>query len=274
MARLSTKGALGTRTLRRYATAVIIAHRFPGEALPAVLVARPNRFLALCRLGGRTVEAHVPDRGRCLDLLVEGREVALVEAGFRPQASGLRERRTKFTAVLARSSQGTWVSLDPAGAPRLVEAALRLGLLPSLAGWQVERREVTVKSRRYAGRIDLLLSPEARGLRPEAASLFCEVKSVGAQRSSVALFPDAPTLRGARHLALLAALSRKGQRCALVFCAQRGDVRAVAPDAAIDPEFAAALRRAARAGVQVAALRCAATLVGMELHGEIPVLLG
>ena len=256
---------------------MIIAHRFPGEALPAVLVARPNRFLALCRLGRRTVEAHVPDRGRCLDLLVPGRTVALVEAGkggFGLRASGFRQRRTNFTAVLAQSSQGTWVSLDPAGAPRLVEAALRLGLLPSLSGWQVIGREVTVKSRRYSGRIDLLLSrPEARSPPPEAASLLCEVKSVGAERGGVALFPDAPTLRGARHLALLAALSRKGSRCAVVFCAQRGDVRAVAPDQAIDPDFAAALRRAGKAGVRIAALRCAATLAGMELHGEIPVLL-
>ena len=254
---------------------VIIAHRFPGEALPAVLVARPNRFLALCRLGRRTVEAHVPDRGRCLDLLVVGRKVALVASGLRPQASGLRQRRTKFTAVLAQSSQGTWVSLDPAGAPRLVEAALRLDLLPSLAGWQVLRREVTVKSRQLTGRIDLLLfQPEVRSLTPEASSLLCEIKSVGAQRDGVALFPDAPTLRGVRHLKLLAALSRKGQRCAVVFCAQRGDVRAVAPDLDIDPEFAAALRRAARAGVQLAALRCAASFEGMKLHGEIPVLLG
>lgn len=256
---------------------VIIAHRFSGEALPAVLVARPNRFLALCRLGRRTVEAHVPDRGRCLDLLVPGRTVALVEVGkggFGLRASGFKQRRTSFTAVLAQSSQGTWVSLDPAGAPRLVEAALRLGLLPSLAGWQVVRREVTVKSRQLTGRIDLLLSlPDARGLQPEAASLLCEVKSVGAQRDGIALFPDAPTLRGARHLALLAALSRKGSRCAVVFCAQRGDVRAVAPDQAIDPDFAAALRRAAKAGVRLAALRCAASLAGMELHGEIPVLL-
>ena len=243
---------------------MIVAHRWPGEALPALLVARPNRFLALCKLGRRTVEAHVPDRGRCLDLLVPGRTVALVAA-----RAGLIPRRTQFTAVLAQSGAGTWVSLDPAGAPRLVEEALRRDLLPSLAGLRVVRREVTVATRRFAGRIDLLLAPPAS---PEAGT-FCEVKSVGAQRDGIALFPDAPTLRGARHLALLAALARRGSACAIVFCAQRGDVRAVAPDVAIDPSFASALRRAARAGVKIAALRCSAGLAGMKLHGEIPVLL-
>ena len=238
---------------------MILPHRWPGEAVEAVLVARPNKFLAVCRMGRRTVEAHVPDRGRCLDLLVPGRGIALVAA-----AGPLR--RTKYTAVLARSGEGTWVSLDPAGAPRLVEAALRRNLLASLEGFQVRRREVTISARRLKGRIDLLLGDAA------GASLLCEVKSVGAQRDRIALFPDAPTLRGVRHLALLAALARKGQPCALVFCAQRGDVRAVAPDREIDPAFAAALRRAGRAGVRISALRCSARLEGMVLDQEIPVL--
>jgi sugar fermentation stimulation protein A len=86
------------------------------------LIARPNRFLALCRMGRKTVEAHVPDRGRCLDLLVPGRELALVAARG-------PLRRTRYTALLARSGSGTWVSLDPAGAPRLVVAALESGAL-------------------------------------------------------------------------------------------------------------------------------------------------
>lgn len=248
---------------------MLVPHRWPGEARSAVLVARPNKFLAICRLGRRTVEAHVPDRGRCLDLLLPGREVALLEV---PEAAeptrGVRPRRTRFTAILARSGSGAWVCLDPAGAPRLVEEALRRGLLPSLSGLQVTRREVTLSSRRHKGRIDLVLAPP---LAPEQ-TLFCEVKSVGAQRDGTALFPDAPTLRGARHLSLLAALSRKGQGCAVVFCAQRGDVRAVAPDREIDPAFAAALRRAGKAGVRIAALRCSAHAGGMEPEIEIPVL--
>jgi len=113
-------------------------------------------------------------------------------------------------------------------------------------------------------RIDLLLEP---------GEVLCEVKSVGAAREGVALFPDAPTERGLRHLLLLSRLARRGRNCAMVFCAQRGDVRAVAPDQAIDPDFARALRRAASAGVRVAALRCAAHPEGMKLDGEIPVLL-
>jgi sugar fermentation stimulation protein A len=230
---------------------VLIPHRWPGAARSAVLVERPNRFLAVCKLGRRTVEAHVPDRGRCLDLLVPGREVAVVEARG-------PLRRTSYTALLARSGSGAWVSLDPAGAPRLVAAALENGVLP----WhlRVSRREIAVGS----SRIDLLLEP---------GGVLCEVKSVGAARDGVALFPDAPTLRGLRHLALLSRLARRGHACAIVLCAQRGDVRAVAADDAIDPAFARGLRRAAAAGVRIGAIRCAAHPAGMEVHCEIPVLL-
>ena len=232
--------------------AVLLPHRWPGPPLLARLVARPNRFLAICRLGTAEVEAHVPDRGRCLDLLIPGQRVVLVAA-----TGPLR--RTLFTALLAeaKSAPGVWVSLDPAGAPRLVEAALGAGLLPSLSGLTVTRREVLVGR----SRIDLLLTGE----------VLCEVKSVGAARDGVALFPDAPTLRGTRHLKLLAQRSRRGLRSAVVLCAQRGDVRAIAADAAIDPLFAKSLRAARRAGVLIAGLCCEALPEGMRLLREVPV---
>jgi sugar fermentation stimulation protein A len=232
----------------------LLAHRWPGRAFKAKLISRPNRFLAVCETEAGVIEAHVPDRGRCLDLLVAGREVGVVAA------EGLL-RRTKFTCLLARSSTGAWVSLDPAGAPRLVEEALRLGMLAPLSGLTVVRREVTVRT----SRIDLLLTGD----------VLCEVKSVGAARDGVARFPDAPTERGVRHVKLLTRLASRAppRRCAIVLCAQRGDVRAIAPDEEIDPDFARALKRAAKAGVVVCGLRCAATLAGMKPLVEVPVLL-
>ncbi|HXN54782.1 MAG TPA: DNA/RNA nuclease SfsA [Myxococcales bacterium] len=264
-----------------------IPHRWPGAPVEAVLEARPNRFLAVCRLSGRSIEAHVPDRGRCLDLLVAGRPVLLVEAQG-------PLRRTAYTVLLARAGgrDGPWVSLDPAGAPRLVCAALEAGLLPSLGGLRPVAREVALLD----SRLDLLLAdggtPAGRRLsvafstgaaRPgrvrarllvEAlrTGVLCEVKSVGAARGGIALFPDAPTLRGVRHLALLARRARRGLRSALVLCAQRGDVRAIAADAGIDPIFARALGLARDAGVEIAGLVCAAEPAGMRLIGEVPVL--
>src|SRR4051812_29506409 len=250
----------------------LVPHRFPGPPLEAVLLERPNRFLAVCRLSnaaeGKTVFAHVPDRGRCLDLLIPGRPVVLIAAQgpARPIP-----RSTGYTAVLARArtAPSPWVCLDPAGAPRLIEAALEHGLMPSLRGYRVCDSEIALSRlrKRPRPRIDLML----RGASGE--EVLCEVKSVGAAKGGVALFPDAPTLRGLRHLALLTRLARRGRPTALVFCAQRGDAIAVRADAEIDPLFARALRIAARSGVRLAALACEATPQGMRLLEEIPVLL-
>src|SRR5256885_14721361 len=105
----------------------LVPHRFRGPPVEAVLVERPNRFLAVCRLEGApegtTVLAHVPDRGRCLDLLLPGRPLVLVAA---EDVARPIPRSTGYTAVLARArtAPSPWVCLDPAGAPRLVEAAL------------------------------------------------------------------------------------------------------------------------------------------------------
>jgi sugar fermentation stimulation protein A len=246
----------------------LVPHRWRGEPIHATLIERPNRFLAICRVGRRTLEAHVPDRGRCLDLLVPGQPLVLVEVA---PASGLPPRRTRYTALLARAltAPSPWVCLDPAGAPRLVERALASGLLPSLDGYRVSAREIAIAGvrKRPRPRIDLRLAGPP-------GELLCEVKSVGAAREGIALFPDAPTERGVRHLALLSRLARRPDApgTAVVFCAQRGDVTAVRADAAIDEPFARALERARRAGVRVAALACEATPRGMRLRGEIPVL--
>src|SRR5918911_1729038 len=162
----------------------LIPHRWRGPPLDATLIARPNKFLAICRFGRRVLEAHVPDRGRCLDLLVPGQPLVLVEVAPHP---GMPPRRTRHTVLLARA------------------------------------------------------------------------------HTSPALFPDAPTVRGVRHLAWLARRARRGLSAALVFCAQRGDVRAIAADESIDPVFARALRRARRARVVLRRIARAAHPRGVEL---------
>ena len=192
-----------------------------------------------------------------------GHRLALVSA---PAGWGKTVLLSQWHASEQETRSFAWVSLDPAGAPRLVEEALRLGMIAPLAGLLVVRREVMVRT----SRIDLLLTGE----------VLCEVKSVGAARVGIARFPDAPTERGVRHVKLLTRLASPKRssraaprRCAIVLCAQRGDVRAIAPDEEIDPDFARALKRAAKAGVVVCGLRCAATLAGMEPLAEVPVLL-
>jgi sugar fermentation stimulation protein A len=101
--------------------------------------------------------------------------------------------------------------------------------------------------------------------------VLVEVKSATLVEGRRALFPDAPTERGTRHIRELTALARQGRRASVVFVVQRSDARRLAPHAGNDPAFATALSEAARAGVKVRAYVCRVTRRGASLVGRIPV---
>ena len=101
--------------------------------------------------------------------------------------------------------------------------------------------------------------------------LYLEVKSVTLVEDGRALFPDAVTARGTRHLGELAELARQGTATAVLFVAQRDDVREIEAARSIDPTFTEALADARRAGVQVHGRRCRVSAAGVELLDSVPV---
>ncbi len=225
---------------------------FGGELVEATFLARPNRFLVEAELDGAVVQAHLADRGRLRETLVPGARLLLAR---RPPEG----RKTCFQAVAAVADRDRLVSLDTHLPNRLILAALRAGALPHFAGYTSVRPE----ARSGHSRFDFLLEgPEGR--------CVLEVKSAGYVAGGVALFPDAPTGRGLRHLEELGALAQAGQRAAVLFAAQ-GDAQAVAMNTAIDPAFAAGLERAMAAGVEVYAFACPLSRAGIMLGAEIPV---
>jgi sugar fermentation stimulation protein A len=234
---------------------------FPVDLRAGVFLARPNRFLCRVLLEGQPgtpmgdpVEAHLPDPGRLRELLVPGRRVR-VEAASNPA------RKTRWTLRLVETpDRSGWVSLDTTLPNRLVERALRARALEEFQGWMVERAEVT----RGGSRFDFLLRDAA------GRELILEVKSVTLVEEGVALFPDAVTARGARHLRELTALRRGGQAAAVLFVAQREDVGEICAAAAIDPGFSAALEEAAAAGVRILGRRCRVDLNGVTLLDAVP----
>jgi sugar fermentation stimulation protein A len=170
-------------------------------------------------------------------------------------------RQTRFTLALVRLPSG-YVSADAHLPNALVAEGLRARAIPGLTGYRILRRE----PRLGRNRADFLL---ARGER----QCLLEVKSVTLVEDRVALFPDAPTIRGRTHLEHLIAARRRGLAAAVLFVIQRADVSAFAPNWAADPEFSATLRRVARAGVRVAALTCQVDAAGVRLAASVPVLL-
>lgn len=216
-------------------------------------MARPNRFVIRARVGRRTVDVACRDPGRLRELL-RPRAALLLEPSTDPR------RRTAFTAVLVRHRR-RWVSMIPALANRIVEAALARGAL-GLPSARVFRRETALGR----SRIDFEVE-DGRG------RALLEVKSATLVVGGRALFPDAPTLRGARHLRELTAHVQGGGRAFVVFVVQRDDARSLSPHAGNDPAFAEALRAAKGAGVAVRAFVCDVTPRGIRLDHRIPVVL-
>jgi sugar fermentation stimulation protein A len=159
-----------------------------------------------------------------------------------------------------------WVGLHALKANALVRRALESNAYAPFAGYEKIDREVSVSE---GSRFDFRLTGHAH----HDAACWIEVKSVTLCDHRRARFPDAVTTRGRRHLEHLMARKRKGERAALLYIVQRADADSVAPAEDIDPEYAATLREAARAGVEIHALGARVLSDRIRLERVLPVLL-
>jgi sugar fermentation stimulation protein A len=221
------------------------------------LVRRYQRFFAdVLTEEGRVVTTHCPNPGSMLGLLREG-------AAVRCSRSANPARKLPLTLEMIRIGR-VWVGVHTHLANGLVARVLAAGAFPPLAGYTEVRREVAAGE---GSRLDFRLAGRPGDRRPA----FVEVKSVTLAEGRRARFPDSVTARGRRHAECLAGLRRAGARAALLFVVQRADCDAVEPAAEIDPDYADALRAAARAGVEVLALRARVAPTGLRYEGPLPV---
>ena len=219
----------------------------------ATFISRPNRFVARMRKGGRVVLAHVANSGRLQELLDPRNKMLLAPVADRGR------RKTRYDLALVEVD-GVLVSADARLPNALVREAIEAGCLPELGGFDRIAQEVTFED----SRLDLVLSGRA-------GACYVEVKSVTLVRDGVALFPDAPTVRGRKHLLSLGRAVRQGHRAAVVFVIQRSDASSFSPNETADPEFYRALRDAAKGGVEAYAYRCAVDRTSVEISDAVPV---
>lgn len=229
--------------------------RYLAPLIPGRLLRRYKRFLADVELGtGETVTAHVPNSGRMTGCSAPGSPCLLAPA------SGPK-RRLPYTLEQVVAA-GVAVGVNTLRANALAEEALRAGVVRprALAGeWRLDR-----EVRRGRSRIDFRLT-DRRG------ELWLEVKNITLVEGGTALFPDAVTARGARHMDELASVARDGGRAALLYVVQRGDADRVAVDDALDPAYGAAFGRARAAGVDVLAVQVLPGPTGLQPWRELPV---
>ncbi len=250
----------------------------PGPLVEARFLERPNRFLLRCRIppdagpqssppqtgrswkaGGPVVDVHMADPGRLEELLISGKRVWIRYAAS-------PTRKTDWSAVLVETPDGQGlVSVDTTMPNRLILAALEARALDELADWSLERAEFPMGR----SRIDFLLARDDR-------RLALEVKSVTLVEDAVALFPDAVTARGARHVRELAEVAGRVDddgrtwEAAILFVLQRDDAHRIEAARSIDPEFADTLADAKAAGVRVLGRRCRVTLDRLALGPPVP----
>ena len=217
---------------------------------PGIFLSRPNRFIAMAEVAGRVEHCHVKNTGRCAELLLPGARLILDKA--------VTPNRSTAYDVVAVYKGGLLVNMDSMAPNKAFGEFLRAGAY--LDGLTHTRPE----ARFGASRFDFYAETAAK-------KIFIEVKGVTLEEGGVALFPDAPTERGVKHLRELGEAVRAGYEAHGVFVIQMKGCRRFRPNRQMHPAFADALRKAAKEGVVIRAFDCLVIESGMTLHQPVPV---
>ena len=221
---------------------------------------RPNRFIAYVEVKGDVKTCHVKNTGRCQELLVPGCTVVLE---FHPKAKEMK-RKTEYD-LIAVYKGNLLINMD-SQAPN--QAALEWIREKEAKGLSLEnvgiptniRREVTHGESRF----DLAFLLDGR-------PAFMEVKGVTLEKEGNVFFPDAPTIRGVKHLNGLIQAKKDGFETFLLLVIQMKGIRKFYPNDETHKAFGDALRAAAAAGVHILAYDCIVTENSMDMDEKVEV---
>ncbi len=226
---------------------------FSEKLVSGKLIKRYKRFLADVELDdGSVVVSHCTNSGSMKTCLEEGAPVYLSMAND-------PKRKTKFTWEMIYINDG-WIGINTMIPNKLAFDAIRNGEIEKLKGYTSVRREVKFGDSRF----DIYAENEFE-------KCFVEVKNVTMKVGNYALFPDAVTTRGRKHLETLIEVKKLGIRAVMLYVIQRMDVEVFGPAKEIDPEYARSLKKAIDNGVEVIAVQAKVSPEGIELVGEMPV---
>ena len=215
-------------------------------------VERKNRFLGTVDIDGKVVEVHVRDPGRLEEILYEGNEVLVKKAKS-------KDRKTNWD-LIAGKVKDNWIFVNSGYHREITEGVLEDEEISPYPG----AGNITPEVQLGESRIDFLL--ERDGER-----IWMEVKGCTLAEDGVALFPDAPTERGKRHVEELRKAMEKGDRAVLLVLVFRPDAKCFAPKESTDPEFSEVFRKAVEEGMEVYPLKFSFEDDMLRYVSEIPV---
>ncbi|RLF46832.1 MAG: DNA/RNA nuclease SfsA [Thermoplasmata archaeon] len=228
----------------------MLIYKFDKELVPAIFLRRLNKFLIEVELNGKVTLCHLHDPGRLEEILKKGRKLLLI------QKEG--NRKTKYDVIAAFMED--WVLIHSGYHSLLAENLLKNNLIKDLTGYKIEKREFKYGS----SRIDFLLSGNKKCL--------LEVKGCTLAKDGIAMFPDAPTARGRRHIMELMDAMGKGYEAAMLFLIMR-NAYTFSPNWDIDRDFSLTLKKAYEKGIKIIACRIKFKEKQVYYAGEIPVIM-
>lgn len=223
----------------------------------ARFVNRPNRFIAECQLmdTAEVVTVHVKNTGRCRELLLPNSEVALSY-----QASATRRTDYDLIAVKKRAE---WFNIDSQVPNALASEALlsKRIILPDLKGEICSlKREQTFNNSKF----DILIETD------QGQKAFVEVKGMTLENQAIGAFPDAPTVRGLKHVNELMEAKKAGYNCYILFIVQFEKVKVATIHKEMQLALANAISVGQKEGLHVIAYNCQVTPETIEVQKQIP----
>ncbi len=223
------------------------------KVIKGKFISRPNRFIAMVEIDGEVVTTHVKNTGRCKELLVPNCEVWLAE-------SSNLSRKTKYDLICTKKAiedTSLLINLDSQAPNSVAGEWLKGNLFSSNA---IIKREVTYQNSRF----DFYAEDEGK-------KAFLEVKGVTLEEHGVAMFPDAPTERGIKHIRELISAKEQGFDAYILFVIQMKGIHLFTPNIKTHPEFACALKDAKKAGVKIYAVDCNITPESIEADAFVEI---
>ncbi len=229
---------------------------FTNSLQEATLVKRYKRFLAdVVTDEGQEITVHCPNSGSMRGCSAPGSKVML--------STSPNPKRKYPQGLEMVQVDGTWIGINTMLTNGIVAEAIMDGRIKELQKIEKLTREVKTSK---SSRLDLLLE---RG----DEKIYVEIKNCSLVEDDWAMFPDAVTARGTKHLNELAMLVEKGHQGVLFFCIQRNDADKFKPAAHIDPLYAKTLSEVAQKGVQILAYQAEVTPESIEITKFIPIFL-
>lgn len=227
--------------------------KFNKPLIPGILIRRYKRFLADVELtDGTVVVAHCSNTGSMMQVSEPGSQIMLTQADN-------PDRKTRYDWQMTKVGS-FWAGINTAVPNILLREGFENGLIKQFRDFDSIRMEVPYGKNSRADAV----------LTGKSGKMFVEAKNVTLVENGRALFPDAVTSRGIKHLDELAGMMNSGHRAAMFFLSQRMDAESAGIAAHIDPEYAERLSDVIGKGVEVIAWRAKVTLEGIEIDRELP----